>query len=63
MYLFGATAYAGLALLLVQLWSLMLLPGVLVATHYGVVLREEAYLEQRFGDAYERYRARVRRWI
>lgn len=63
MYLFGATAYAGLALLLVQLWSLMLLPAVLVATHYGVVLREEAYLEQRFGDAYDRYRARVRRWL
>ncbi|MGE0462292.1 MAG: isoprenylcysteine carboxylmethyltransferase family protein [Vicinamibacterales bacterium] len=32
MYLFGATAYAGLALLLTQPWSLVLLPAVLAAT-------------------------------
>jgi protein-S-isoprenylcysteine O-methyltransferase Ste14 len=28
-----------------------------------VVLREEAYLESRFGDAYRTYRKRVRRWL
>ena len=63
MYLFGATAYAGLALLLMQLWSLVLLPAVIAATHYGVVLREEAFLERRFGSAYEQYQSRVRRWL
>jgi protein-S-isoprenylcysteine O-methyltransferase Ste14 len=63
MYLFGSTAYAGLALLLVQLWSLALLPVVVAITHYGVVLREEAFLERRFGGAYKQYQGRVRRWL
>ena len=27
------------------------------------VAREEAYLERRFGDAYQDYKARVRRWL
>jgi protein-S-isoprenylcysteine O-methyltransferase Ste14 len=30
---------------------------------YGVVAREETYLEQRFGDAYRDYKARVHRWL
>jgi protein-S-isoprenylcysteine O-methyltransferase Ste14 len=62
MYLFGSIWYAGLALLLVQLWSLALLPAVVAATHYGVVLREEEYLERRFGDTYRQYKARVPRY-
>ena len=49
MYLFGSTVHAGLALLLMQLWSFALLPAVFAATHYGVVLREESFLERKFG--------------
>ena len=30
---------------------------------YGVIAREEAYLERRFGEAYVGYKARVRRWL
>jgi protein-S-isoprenylcysteine O-methyltransferase Ste14 len=62
MYVFGSVWYAGLALLLVQPWALALLAVVVVTTHYGVVLREEEYLERRFGDAYRRYKARVPRY-
>jgi len=29
----------------------------------GVIEREEAYLEQKFGSKYLRYKAKVRRWI
>ncbi len=62
MYVFGSISYAGLALWFLQLWSLALLAVVVVTMHYGVVLREEAYLERRFGDEYHRYTARVGRY-
>lgn len=63
MYLFGSTAYAGLALLNLHPWSLALLPFVVTLVHYGVVLREEEYLDRRFGEAYAAYKKRVPRWL
>ena len=42
---------------------LILAVPLAITIHYGVVLREEAYLERRFGDAYRDYKARVRRWL
>ena len=40
---------------------LMLLPAAMLI-HYGVVLREERYLERRFGEGYRRYIAEVPRY-
>jgi protein-S-isoprenylcysteine O-methyltransferase Ste14 len=55
--------YVGLALLANALWVLMLIVPVLLVMHYGVVRREEIYLDTKFGDAYRSYRSRVRRYL
>jgi protein-S-isoprenylcysteine O-methyltransferase Ste14 len=53
----------GLAMALDNLWLLMLLVPFALVIRYGVVAREEAYLERKFGDVYRGYRSRVRRWL
>ena len=44
-------------------WLLAMLMPFALVIRYGVVAREEAYLERMFGDAYRGYRRRVRRWL
>jgi len=56
-------AYFGLAIVLTSAWMLLLLIPVLVILQRGVVEREEAYLEGKFGEAYRKYQARVPRWL
>lgn len=63
MYLAFTLIYAGIALAVNTFWPLVLLPFLLVLMHYGVIRREEHYLEERFGEEYRIYRRRVRRWI
>ena len=53
----------GLAIAFDNLWLLMMLAPFALVIHYGVVTREEAYLERKFGDVYRGYRSRVRRWL
>ena len=53
----------GIAIAVDSLWIfVMAIPAVLIV-HYFVILREEAYLDRKFGDEYQRYKAAVRRWI
>ena len=53
---------AGVAFVLGSDWTIaMLVPGVLLI-HYGVVRREERYLEAKFGDVYRQYKAAVPRY-
>jgi protein-S-isoprenylcysteine O-methyltransferase Ste14 len=54
---------AGLAIAFDNLWLLMMLVPFALLIRYGVVAREEAYLERKFGDVYRGYRSRVRRWL
>jgi protein-S-isoprenylcysteine O-methyltransferase Ste14 len=55
--------HAGLAVWLSTFWALALLPAAVMLTTATVVVREEAYMRRAFGPDYERYVARVRRWI
>jgi protein-S-isoprenylcysteine O-methyltransferase Ste14 len=55
--------YAGIALAVGTLWPFVLLAILLPLLHWGIVRREERYLERKFGEAYARYRAVTRRWI
>jgi protein-S-isoprenylcysteine O-methyltransferase Ste14 len=54
---------AGLGVALGNLWILLLLVPTLFILQRGVIEKEEAYLERRFGDSYRRYRQSVRRWL
>lgn len=53
----------GLAIAFDTLWLLILLVPFYLVIRFGVVAREEAYLERKFGDVYLAYKARVRRWL
>ena len=62
-YLSLSLLYAGIAVAIENLWAFVLLAPALVVMHYGVILREEQYLERKFGEEYLRYKASVRRWL
>src|SRR5215211_50941 len=63
MYLGLLCVYIAVALWLSLLWALILVPLVILAVQRLAIAKEERYLEQKFGDTYRQYRARVRRWI
>jgi len=63
LYLGVTLIYCGLALISNTWWCFVLLVPVLLLIHFGVVAREERYLERKFGDSYRDYRARVRRYL
>lgn len=53
---------AGLAVAFASDWTLVLMIPAAIVLHRGVVLREERYLETKFGDAYRQYMLRVPRY-
>ena len=55
--------YLGIAAATDGLWQLLLVAPLVFVMRYGVIGREERYLEAKFGDAYRQYKQRVRRWI
>ena len=53
----------GFSIVFDSLWLLILLVPFYLVIRYGVIAREEAYLERKFGDVYRAYKGRVRRWL
>ena len=62
-YLGMALMYVGIALLGDALWALVPLPFVLAVIDRMVIVREERYLERKFGREYLDYKGTVRRWV
>ena len=62
-YLAMVLIYLGVTFLFNSIWFLPFLPLVLLIVYWGVILREEKYLEEKFGEEYLNYKNRVRRWI
>jgi protein-S-isoprenylcysteine O-methyltransferase Ste14 len=63
MYLSLCLLNLGIGLLLRDLVPVGLTLALAVALHFGVIKREERYLEAKFGEVYASYQRRVRRWL
>ena len=53
----------GLAIGFDNFWVLATLVPFYLVIRYGVISREEPYLERKFGAVYLGYKSRVRRWL
>jgi len=63
MYVAWMLIYLGVALIMNTAWLTMLLPILILFTHYFVIRQEEHQLEKLFGEPYRQYCARVRRYL
>jgi len=63
MYFGMALAYAGIAVWMDSLVTLLLLIPLLLVIQREVIEREELYLAGKFGERYLSYKSAVRRWI
>ncbi len=62
-YLVLTLLCVGIGIAADNIWILGLLIPAIVVMHYGVIVREERYLENKFGEEYLRYKRSVRRWL
>ena len=62
-YVAAGLLQAVLGLLFNNLWILIMIIPAMIVINYVVVLKEEAYPEEKFGEDYLDYKSRVRRWI
>lgn len=63
MYVGYSVAYGGFAALFNSAWPLLTLPLALLVLYVVIVRREEQYLRSVFGQTYDEYCQRVRRWV
>jgi protein-S-isoprenylcysteine O-methyltransferase Ste14 len=62
-YVSMSLIHAGIAVAADNVWLLGLLIPLLIVMRYGVIAREEIYLERKFGEPYVTYKSKVRRWL
>jgi protein-S-isoprenylcysteine O-methyltransferase Ste14 len=55
--------YAGLAMCYGNWWTVLMIPVLVLIIRQYFIRREETYLERKFGQRYEEYCKRVRRWV
>ena len=63
MYLSWISIYLSVFFLNRSLWLMLLFFVAILLTHYLAILREERSLREKFGDIFEEYCERVRRYI
>ena len=63
LYLCLTLLYLGLTLAVNTWWGIAVLVPLIIVMHFGVVLREERYLEPKFGESDRQYRSSVRRYL
>jgi protein-S-isoprenylcysteine O-methyltransferase Ste14 len=63
LYVGGCLAMFGVAFLCALDWLPLIFPLSLVVLHFGIIKREERYLERKFGDEYLSYASRVPRYF
>jgi protein-S-isoprenylcysteine O-methyltransferase Ste14 len=63
LYLSLAMLYVGFALRFEVWWALVVFIALIPTIDFYVIIREEKYLEERFGDTYRTYCKRIPRWF
>jgi protein-S-isoprenylcysteine O-methyltransferase Ste14 len=63
MYLGMVLFVAGLGVALSNIWGLIVAAALWAVFHWGVVLREERYMEAKFGAPYRQLLTETRRWL
>ncbi len=63
LYLALAMLQVGIGLVAGMAWIIVWVVPALLVIRFGVIAREERYLERKFGQEYLDYKAQVRRWL
>lgn len=63
LYLAGLGVYLGVSFFVNGLAPFLLLAPLVAFLQWGIVQREERYLDAKFGETYRAYQAKVRRWL
>jgi protein-S-isoprenylcysteine O-methyltransferase Ste14 len=63
MYMGLLILYSGIAMLEGNWWAFIFIPLIIIIVQSYVIRGEENYLQRAFGEEYNAYRKKVRRWI